>query len=288
MANVDLDEIRALLQAKTEADRGPARKPLLDPLRTLIRPPRSEPAPRMDLVDAPRRVGLIPRPEAEAQAEEARLRTDPLQAAPPLTLRRNAFGLRSGQDAPREATLALPAPAHDRDFNTLVEPAPRPRPETEAAPAALLDEADVGEAMRRLGSRLARAAATATAETPYMPEDLTDDRDPETDRYFADAELFDAPSPASHAPPPGPDVDPRLAVDVEVEPSFEFERDRDFAPPAPARAQPALARPADRIPIPEPANDAGPQADGTAEAELLAHLERVLLAEQAALGTRSA
>jgi hypothetical protein len=63
----------------------------------------------------------------------------------------------------------------------------------------MLDEADMGEALRRLGSVLARSKpAAATAETPYHPEDFSDPSEGEAERLYAAAGLVEA------APAPRP------------------------------------------------------------------------------------
>jgi hypothetical protein len=223
MDKVDLAEMRALLRASAEAESRKARKPLLGGVRGLLAPSPRPAAPAATAYPAPWRAGVRAEP---ASLDELAL-TDPLPPAAEAAARHKpAFGHRQAPASEPTAPLLLTARAEA------------------AAPAPALDEADVGEALRRLGSVLARSAP-APAETPYLPEDLSDVDTAEAERLFARVGIE---PPAVPAPAPEPEPEPALE-----------------AAPAPAPAP---------APPPSPA------------AELLLHLERVFLAERAALESR--
>jgi hypothetical protein len=152
MDTLDLAGIRARLQTVTEAEGRAARKSRFE-LPGLWRGRRSQPpSPVRPSLPPPRRVGVRPSPEIEPESEL--LLEPPLDLTTPLdpkaddeaALRRNAFGQR------REPAMKTWRPP--------------PVPE----PLSVMDE-DVGEALRRMGSTLARASRVPL-ETPDVADDL--------------------------------------------------------------------------------------------------------------------
>jgi hypothetical protein len=176
MKNAELAEIRAILKANLSMERRPA-KPLLRAFKSLLAAP-PQPAPARPPLPTPRRVGLsATEPPADAEMPELVL-VDPDQAViDPETdarERRASFGQ-------RQEPTAKPA-------------APEPPP---AARSEIIDEADVGEALRRLGSVLARNGAATLAETPYLPGDLSDVTEMDVERVYAAAGVFAPTAPSS-------------------------------------------------------------------------------------------
>ena len=196
MNNAELAEIRALLQASAAPERRSGR-PLLGALRSWLPVPAAEPRAAWP---TPRRVGLRPADAADVAAVEELLLSEPVpddaaagsNAVPDA--RRRAFGQRLEADFEPAPVLLLAAPQ--------VPPS--------------VDDADVGDILRRRALRLA-PSAPAPEETPYHPEDLLDVHEIHTDRLYADAGIFEP------APQPGPDHredDPERALLRHLERTF--------------------------------------------------------------------
>lgn len=202
MDKAELAQIRALLQANCGVDGPRPRKARLAPLLTLLRPKAAAAAPRPALAP-PRRVGACPTTAVEG--DDALVLSPPLdsggQAA--FAARRNAFGQRSEPAFELSPPLRLPAPAA----------------------VATVDQRDVGEALRRLGSVLAPAATSweRVAEAPYHPEDFADPAAEQTDRLYAAAGLVEIEAPAAQPrrlrlqpdPPPAPAPEHELLTHLE-------------------------------------------------------------------------
>ena len=205
MNNADLAEIRALLQANAAPDRR-SRAPLFGALRSLLPSPAADARPVMP---APRRVGLRPAEPADVEAVEALLLDEPV-AHDPIA----AAGLEAASEARKR-----------RAFGQRQETAHDPVPILRlAAPMALLagpeDDADVAEVLRRRSLRLA-PVALAAAETPFLPEDLSDTMEGDAEQIYADSGLFE-PNPST-----APDaIDPERTLLLRLEQSFLAERAR--------------------------------------------------------------
>jgi hypothetical protein len=186
MDKAQLSEIRARLREAAEREARP-RRPLVPALAA--RPLAATPPPE-PAVPA-RRVGLTP-----SWTEDEAIRG----LAGPAETGRSAFGQR---------TAVRPAPA------PLLLPAPEPEPVLDLAPAAT-----------RWTTMLAQRPAAAPAETPYLPEDVSDTIAGEADRLYDAAGLNERPRPIAvrdEAPPP-PDLHPEVELLAHLERVFMAER----------------------------------------------------------------
>ncbi|HTI66420.1 MAG TPA: hypothetical protein VL460_02615 [Caulobacteraceae bacterium] len=208
MNNAELAEIRARLRASAETESRPHR-PLLAPLRALLRPPAAA-APPSPALPPPRRVGLRPTSAVEDEAELVLSRPiDPAPAvAAPSGTRRNAFGQRPEPEF-------LPLRLLD------LEPPGLPMP----IPAPTVDRSALEQAVRRLGSAIVRPdPASAPSETPYHPEDVADPPDRGARRLHAEAGPDEPPPPVRHRLRRSPPVETPPAASPEQELLRHLER----------------------------------------------------------------
>jgi hypothetical protein len=211
MNNADLAEIRALLQASAAPERRSSRPPMFGALRSLLAPPAAEPRNRRAHA-APRRVGLTPAEVPEIDPADAQLFDPPVadgSTAEALAseARRRAFGQK--QDAAPELLLPLRLSA--------------------PLPAATPAEAQPEPGVRRRTLLLTRVASEpAPAETPYLPEDLSDHAEGDAERLYAEAGLFE---PRAAADAPAAEADPERELLQHLERVFLVERAALRKPP---------------------------------------------------------